>query len=75
VATVTLRKVGNSLGVTIPADVIARGRLAPGQQFTVVETEDGFRMVRGGDDFERQLALAMRVLDENALAMELLAKA
>jgi putative addiction module antidote len=74
-ATVTLRKIGNSLGVTIPADMIARGRLAAGQEFTLVEVEDGFRLVRGGEDFQRQLALAYQILDEESEALALLAKA
>jgi hypothetical protein len=55
--------------------VIARGRLAAGQQFTMVETDAGFRLVRGSEDFQRQLALAMQVIDDHAEASELSAKA
>ena len=74
-ATVTLRKVGNSLAVTIPADMSIRARLAPGQQFTMVETDDGFRLVRGSEGLQRRLAAIEEAVKTEAGVLAMLAKA
>jgi putative addiction module antidote len=74
-ATVTLRKVGNSLAMTVPADMATRKRLEPGQVFTVVETEDGFRVIQGGEELQRQLAAVDAAIESGASVLALLAKA
>ena len=73
--TATLRKVGNSLTMTIPADMVARKRLEAGQAFTLVETEDGFRALRGDEKLQRQLAAVEAAVKSEAGVLALLAKA
>ena len=74
-ATVTLRKVGNSLTMTIPADMAIRKRLSAGMVFTWVETDTGFRATRGSEELQGQLAAIERAAKSEADALAMLAKA
>jgi antitoxin component of MazEF toxin-antitoxin module len=73
-STVTLRKQGNSVGFTIPADVRARMGLEVGQDMLVIELNDGIKLVPRSTKLERQLRLAEQVLRENATISRELAK-
>jgi len=72
--TVTLRKQGNSVGVTLPADTRIRLGLEIGQELTLVELADGIKLVKRNLKLERQMALARQVLREQADALQELAK-
>ncbi|GBQ90430.1 hypothetical protein GCM10007866_19860 [Gluconobacter albidus] len=72
--TVTLRKQGNSVGVTLPADTRIRLGLEIGQELTLVELADGIKLVKRNLKLERQMALAREVLREQADALQELAK-
>lgn len=74
-ATVTLRKVGNSLTMTIPAELAVRKRLSAGLTFTLVETDTGFRAVRGSEELQRQLDAIERAAKSEADVLAMLAKA
>jgi putative addiction module antidote len=74
-ATVTLRKVGNSLTMTIPADMAIRKRLSAGMAFTLVETDTGFRATRGSEELQHQLAAIERAAKSEADVLAMLAKA
>ena len=54
-STVTLRKQGNSVGLTLPADTRTRLGLEVGQSMTVVELSDGIKLVPYNPELERQL--------------------
>ncbi|AHI27636.1 AbrB/MazE/SpoVT family DNA-binding domain-containing protein [Komagataeibacter xylinus] len=72
--TVTLRKQGNSVGLTLPAETRIRLGLEIGQELTLVELADGIKLVKRNLKLERQMDLAREVLREQADALQELAK-
>jgi len=70
---VTLRKQGNSVGVTFPADTRIRMGFEVGQDLTLVELADGVKLVKRNLVLERQMQLAREVLREQADALQELA--
>ena len=71
---VTLRRQGNSVGVTFPADTRVRMGFEVGQDLTLVELADGVKLVKHNLMLERQMQLAREVLREQADALQELAK-
>ena len=71
---VTLRRQGNSVGVTFPADTRVRMGFEVGQDLTLVELADGVKLVKRNLVLERQMQLAREVLREQADALQELAK-
>jgi hypothetical protein len=61
--------------MTIPADLVIRKRLSAGVAFTLVETDTGFRAVRGSEELQGQLAAIERAAKSEADALAMLAKA
>jgi len=61
---VTIRRIGNSLGTTIPKKMLERHRLSEGDKVYVVETEHGLFITPYDPDF----AKAMEIYDEGAKA-------
>ena len=55
---VMLRKQGNSVGLTFPAETRIRMGLEVGQELTLVELADGVKLVKRNLALERQLRLA-----------------
>ena len=72
--TVTVRRQGNSLGITFPAETRVRMGLEVGQDLTLVELADGLKLVKRNVELERQMALAREVLREQADVLQELAK-
>lgn len=72
--TVTLRKQGNSVGLTLPAETSIRLGLEIGQELTLVELADGIKLVKRNLKLERQMDLAREVLREQADELQELAK-
>ncbi len=70
---VTLRRQGNSVGVTFPADTRVRMGFEVGQDLTLVELADGVKLVKRNLVLERQMQLARDVLREQADALQELA--
>lgn len=52
----TIRRIGNSSGLTIPKDLMERLRLAEGDRVHLVETEDGLLVTPYDPDFEDAMA-------------------
>ena len=72
--TVTIRRMGNSLGISIPAETRIRMGFEIGQDLTLVELADGVKLVKRNLALGRQMALAREVLSEQADALQELAK-
>ena len=70
---VTLRKQGNSVGVTFPAEILNRMGFEAGQDLTLVELADGVKLVKPGLARERQMRLAREVLRDEAETLRELA--
>jgi putative addiction module antidote len=66
-----VRKIGNSVGIILPKELLARLKLAEGDKLTVVEQPNsGFKAVKQTPDFDRAMAAARRGMKiyHNALA-------
>ena len=72
--TIKIRKVGNSLGVVFPKELIARLRVAKGDKLFVQETVDGLRLTAYDPEFQRQMEIAEMVMREDRDALRALSK-
>ena len=72
--TVTLEKQGEAIGITIPDETRIRMGFEVGQSLTLVELEDGVKLMKGDPELEQQLQVARRVLREQADVLRQLAK-
>ena len=70
---VTIRKQGNSIGVSFPAETRIRMGFEVGQDLTLVELADGVKLVKRNLVLERQMQLAREVLREQADTLQELA--
>ncbi|MCA9197556.1 MAG: AbrB/MazE/SpoVT family DNA-binding domain-containing protein [Planctomycetales bacterium] len=69
-----IRNVGNSLGVVLPKELIARLRVSKGDQLFVQETVDGLRLTAYDPEFEKQIEIAKMVMQEDRDALRALSK-
>lgn len=72
--TVVVRKQGNSVGITLPAETRIRLGLEVGQELTLVEMADGIKLVKRNLKLERQMQIARDTLREQADVLQELAK-
>lgn len=73
-AKLTVRKVGNSLGVTLPAQVAQALRVKEGDQLYIFETRDGFRVTAYDPDFDEAMQIAEDFMARYKNALRELAK-
>jgi putative addiction module antidote len=52
-----LRKVGNSLGVVLPKEVLAHLNVEEGDTVTVTEAQDGVRLSASNPEFAKTMAV------------------
>lgn len=71
---VTVRRQGNSVGVTFPAETRIRMGFEVGQDLTLIELSDGVKLVKRNLALERQMELARDVLREQADVLQELSK-
>jgi antitoxin component of MazEF toxin-antitoxin module len=71
---IVVRKQGNSLGITFPAETRIRMGFEAGQELSLVELADGVKLVKRNLKLERQMERAREVLREEADALQELAK-
>ena len=57
--------VGNSAGVVLPKELLARLRVEKGDELFVTETPDGIKLMAYDPMFEKQMAVAERIMREN----------
>lgn len=69
-----LTRIGNSVGVVLPKDVLARLRLAEGDAVYLTESPDGYRLTPYDAEFERQMEAADRIMKRRRAALRELAK-
>ena len=69
-----IRKVGNSLGVTLPADAARRLRVQAGDPVYLTETPDGLRLSKADPTFENGLEIARKAMKTYHNALRELAK-
>ena len=62
---VKLRKFGNSLGIILPREALARLNVAEGDKLYLTETtESGYRLTAGNPEFARTLQAAQQISRE-----------
>jgi putative addiction module antidote len=74
---VTVRKIGNSLGVILPKEVLDRHNLRAGDTLILIEEEDELRLRPSEDDpeeFERKMQIARERMKKYEVAYRALAK-
>lgn len=57
--------VGNSAGVVLPKELLARLRLEKGDELFVTETPDGIKLMAYDPEFDRRMAIAERIMRDN----------
>ena len=67
-------KIGNSLGVILPKETVARLRVRKGDELTCVETPNGIELTTYDPRFKKKLTVARRVARRYRNALRLLAK-
>lgn len=66
--------IGNSTGVILPKEVLARLRVGQGDSLTIVETPEGLELRPLDPEFERQMEVAREVMQRRRKALRELAK-
>jgi putative addiction module antidote len=69
-----LTRVGNSLGVVLPKDTLARLNVGAGDTVYLTESRDGFRLTPYDPEFAPQMAAAEKVLKRRRSVLRELAK-
>ena len=69
-----IRKIGNSLGVVLPKDVLEQLKVKEGDTLDVVPTSSGVTLSVSDDEVDRLMQLAERIMDENREVLRALAK-
>ncbi|MGK7860904.1 AbrB/MazE/SpoVT family DNA-binding domain-containing protein [Falsiroseomonas sp. E2-1-a4] len=73
-ATLKLRAVGNSVGLVLPKDILARMNLAEGDTVQVVESGDGLLLTTMPQETEAQLELGRELMRKYRETFAALAK-
>lgn len=69
-----IKKIGNSTGVILPKELLARLRLEQGDTITITETPDGFMATRGDPLFGRAMEIARKAMKKYHNTLTELAK-
>jgi putative addiction module antidote len=72
--TLKITKIGNSAGVVLPKDVLARLRVGPGDTLHLTEAPDGVRLTAHDPDFATQMEAAERIMRRDRNVLRALAK-
>ena len=69
-----ITKIGNSAGVVLPKDLLARLRVGPGDTIYATEAPDGVRLTAANPDFEEKMAHAEKIMREDRDILRVLAQ-
>jgi putative addiction module antidote len=69
-----ITKVGNSAGLLLPKEALAKLRVEQGDTVYLTETPDGFRITPYDPEFERQMTLARKLMRKHRRALRELAR-
>jgi putative addiction module antidote len=69
-----ITKIGNSAGVVLPKELLARLRVGPGDLIYATESPDGVRLTATNPEFEAKMALAETIMREDRDILRVLAK-
>ena len=69
-----LTRVGNSVGVVLPKETLARLKLEAGDTVYLTDSPDGFRLTPHDPSFAAQFAVAERIMKRRRAVLRELAK-
>lgn len=69
-----LTKIGNSLGLILPKEVLARLKLAKGDEIFITEAPEGYRITPHNPAFEAQMKAAQKIMKRRRAVLRELAK-
>lgn len=69
-----LRKIGNSYGVILPADVLEALQVKEGGKLTLLPNDKGFQLTAEGAEFEEQMRRARSLMSRYSQTLRELAK-
>lgn len=69
-----LTAIGNSAGVVLPKEALARMKLDKGDTVYLTETADGFRLTPYNPEFETQMTAARKIMKKRRAVLRELAK-
>ncbi|MGP1281650.1 MAG: AbrB/MazE/SpoVT family DNA-binding domain-containing protein [Parasphingopyxis sp.] len=69
-----ITKIGNSAGVILPKEVLARLRVGPGDVVHLTEAPDGIRITVADPSFAEQMEAAERIMRRDRNVLRELAK-
>jgi putative addiction module antidote len=72
--TLKLTQIGNSVGVILPKEALARMKLEKGDTVFLTESPDGYRITEFDPDFEKQMTLAEEIMKRRRNVLRELAK-
>lgn len=72
--TVTLRKIGNSIGIILPKEATQLLGAGEGDSLTLTQSPDGLRITPYNPNFERQMKRADSIMSRYKNALKELAK-
>lgn len=72
--TLKLSRIGNSVGVILPKDVLAKLRVREGDALYLTEAPDGYRISQYDPEFARQMEIAEDIMRENRDVLRKLAE-
>ena len=67
-------KIGNSAGIILPKELLARLRVQLGDSVFATESPDGVRLTASNPDFAAKMALAETIMREDRDILRVLAK-
>jgi putative addiction module antidote len=74
ITTVKVTSIGNSVGITLPKEVLAKLRVGKGDSLCVTETPDGMLLTPYSDEFAAVMEAAETVMREDRDVLRILAQ-
>lgn len=72
--TLKLTQIGNSVGVILPKEVLARLKVEKGDTLYVIDSPDGVRLTPHDPEFESQMEAAREIMKRRRAVLRELAK-
>jgi putative addiction module antidote len=69
-----IHKIGNSLGVTLPPEILQKLQVGEGDSIFLIETNDGIQIAKQDREFDRGLEAYQKVADKYKNALKELAQ-
>jgi putative addiction module antidote len=73
-AALKLTQIGNSVGVILPRELLAKLGVGKGDTIYAIDQPDGVRLTTADPDFEAQMQVARQVMKERRAVLRELAK-